>query len=400
MYAEIYFPLFRRTYFPVSLYIRLINDFRRNRQYGGRQKFYMPSPDFINEFEMNDKQIVECVPNFSEGRDLNSIRQIAGAIEQVKGVRVLNVDPGYAANRTVITFAGGPGPVVEAAFCGAKMASELIDMSKHKGEHPRFGAVDVCPLVPVANISMGETVQYARKLARRMGDELGIPVYCYEFAATRPERKSLASCRSGEYEGLKTKMQKPEWRPDFGPAELNVKTGASAVGARNFLIAYNVNLDTVSAEQAGVIAAAVRESGHVLREGNPLNGKIVTGADGKPVRIPGTLKSVRAIGWYIKEYGHAQVSMNLTDITVTSVHQAFEEVRKKAAELGIRVTGSELIGLIPLNAMLAAGKYFLEKKGRSSVASDEEIIKTAVTSLGLDELASFDPRQRILEYLL
>lgn len=346
------------------------------------------------------KQIIECVPNFSEGRDLNIIKQITDAIESVDGIKLLNVDPGHATNRTVVTFVGEPEKVIEAAFRGAKKAAELIDMSKHKGEHPRFGATDVCPLIPIANISMEETAQFAHKLAQRLGDELLISVYCYEFAASSADRKSLANCRAGEYEGLNEKLQKPEWKPDYGPAKLNIKAGATAVGARNFLVAYNVNLNTTSTRRANAIAFDVREAGRVLREGDPVTGKIINDANGEPVRIPGTLKSVRAIGWFIKEYGIAQISMNLTDITVTSVHQAFEEVCEKARERGMRVTGSELIGLIPLQAMLDAGKYFLKKQQRSVGISDEEIIKIAIKSMGLDELAPFDPKKRIIEYLL
>lgn len=346
------------------------------------------------------KQIIECVPNFSEGRDMNIIKQITDAIESVEGIKLLNVDPGHATNRTVVTFVGEPEPVVEAAFRGAQKAAELIDMSKHHGEHPRFGATDVCPLVPIANITMDETVGYARKLAQRLGDELKISVYCYEFAATTPERKSLANCRSGEYEGLKEKLQKAEWKPDFGPSALNVKAGATAVGARNFLVAYNVNLNTTSTRRANAIAFDVREAGRVLREGDPVTGKIINDENGEPVRIPGTLKSVRAIGWFIKEYGIAQISMNLTDITITSVHEAFEEVCAKAQERGIRVTGSELVGLVPLQSMLDAGKYFLRKQQRSTGISDEEIIKIAIKSLGLDELGPFDPKKRIIEYMM
>ena len=295
---------------------------------------------------------------------------------------------------------GEPEQVVEAAFQGAKMAARLIDMSKHKGEHPRFGATDVCPLVPIANISMVETVLYARKLAKRIGEELGISVYCYEFAATNEERRSLATCRSGEYEGLKEKFQKPEWKPDFGPDILNERCGATAVGARNFLIAYNVNLNTTSVRRANSIAFDVREAGRVVREGDPMTGKIVNDANGEPLRIPGTLKKVRAIGWFIQEYGVAQISMNLTDITVTSMHHAFDEVVERARERGIRVTGSELIGVIPLQAMIDAGKYFLRKQERSVGIPDAEIIKIAVKSLGLDELAPFDPKKRIIEYLI
>jgi len=346
------------------------------------------------------KQLIECVPNFSEGRDEKIIKQITDAIERVDGIKLLNVDPGKATNRTVVTFVGEPEQVIEAAFQGAKMAAQLIDMSKHKGEHPRFGATDVCPLIPIANISMEETIFYARKLAQRMGEELGISVYCYEFAATSEQRRSLADCRAGEYEGLKEKLQKPEWRPDFGPTVLNEKSGATAVGARNFLIAYNVNLNTTSVRRANSIAFDVREAGRVVREGDPVTGKIVNNENGEPLRIPGTLRKVRAIGWFIKEYGIAQISMNLTDITVTSMHQAFDEVVERARDRGIRVTGSELIGVIPLQAMLDAGKYFLRKQQRSVGIPDAEIIKIAVKSLGLDELASFDPNKRIIEYLI
>ncbi len=346
------------------------------------------------------KQLIECVPNFSEGRDEKIIKQITDAIESVDGIKLLNVDPGKATNRTVVTFVGEPEQVIEAAFQGAKMAAQLIDMSKHKGEHPRFGATDVCPLVPIANISMDETVVYARRLAQRMGEELDISVYCYEFAASNEERRSLANCRAGEYEGLKEKLQQPEWKPDFGPDTLNERAGATAVGARNFLIAYNVNLNTTSVRRANAIAFDVREAGRVVREGDPLTGKIVTDENGEPIRIPGTLKKVRAIGWFIQEYGIAQISMNLTDITVTSMHQAFDEVSERARERGMRVTGSELIGLVPLQAMLDAGKYFLKKQQRSVGIPDEEIIKIAIKSLGLDELAPFDPKKRIIEYLI
>ena len=346
------------------------------------------------------KQLIECVPNFSEGRDEKIIKQITDAIESIDGIKLLNVDPGKATNRTVVTFVGEPEQVIEAAFQGAKMAAQLIDMSRHKGEHPRFGATDVCPLIPIANITMEETVVYARKLAKRLGEELGISVYCYEFAAFSEERQSLAKCRSGEYEGLKEKLQKSEWKPDFGPDKLNEKSGATAVGARNFLIAYNVNLNTTSVRRANSIAFDVREAGRVVREGDPVTGKIVNDANGEPLRIPGTLKKVRAIGWFIQEYGVAQISMNLTDITVTSMHQAFDEVSERARDRGIRVTGSELIGVIPLQAMLDAGKYFLRKQERSVGIPDTEIIKIAVKSLGLDELAPFDPKKRIIEYLI
>ena len=346
------------------------------------------------------KQLIECVPNFSEGRDARIIKQITDAIQSIDGIKLLNIDPGKDTNRTVVTFVGEPEQVIEAAFQGAKMALQLIDMSKHKGEHPRFGATDVCPLVPIANITMEETVVYARRLAKRMGEELGISVYCYEFAAFSNDRQSLAVCRAGEYEGLKEKLQKPEWKPDFGPSILNERSGASAVGARNFLIAYNVNLNTTSVRRANSIAFDVREAGRIVREGDQVTGKIVNDANGEPLRIPGTLKKVRAIGWFIKEYGIAQISMNLTDITVTSIHQAFDEVVERARERGIRVTGSELIGVIPLQAMLEAGKYFLRKQQRSVGIPDAEIIKIAIKSLGLDELVPFDPKKRIIEYLI
>jgi len=346
------------------------------------------------------KQIIECVPNFSEGRELEVIRLITEEIEKVPGIKLLNVDPGYATNRTVVTFAGEPDAVVEAAFQAIKKASELIDMRHHTGEHPRFGATDVCPLVPVSGITMEETAEYARALAKRVGEELQIPVYCYEEAAFDPQRKSLANCRSGEYEGLPAKIVTEEWKPDFGPATFNARSGATAIGARNFLIAYNINLNTNSVRRANSIAFDVREAGRILREGDPTTGKIVNDEKGEPVRIPGTLKKVRAIGWYIKEYKMAQISMNLTDITATPVHVAFDEVCNRAAERGIRVTGSELIGVVPLKCMLDAGKYFLHKQKRSSGIPDEEIIEMAIHSLGLNELSPFEPKKRIIEYLL
>lgn len=346
------------------------------------------------------KQIIECVPNFSEGRDLSIIKQITNVIEKVQGIRLLNVDPGPTTNRTVVTFAGEPEKVVEAAFMAIQRASELIDMRYHKGEHPRFGSTDVCPLVPVSNISMEETVEYARLLAKRVGNELNIPVYCYEFAAFEEKRRSLANCRTGEYEGLAEKMKTAGWQPDFGPATFNALSGATAIGARNFLIAYNINLNTTSVRLANSIAFDVREAGRIKRDGDPVTGKIITDDYGEPVRIPGTLKKVRAIGWFIKEYGIAQISINLTDITTTPVHKAFEEVCERASDRGIRVTGSELIGLIPLQSMLDAGKYFLQKQHRSAGIPDSEIIRIAVKSLGLDELAPFDPNKRIIEYIL
>jgi len=351
----------------------------------------------------NMSKILECVPNFSEGRDLGIIKEITNAIESVAETSLLDVDPGKATNRTVVTFVGEPDAVVEAAFRGIKKAAELIDMSKHNGEHPRFGATDVCPLVPVANVSMEEAVEYARKLAKRVGEELGIPVFSYEFAAFKDDRKSLANCRSGEYEALKDRICSDEWKPDFGPNSWNDKvaaSGATAIGARNFLVAYNVNLNTTSTRRANAIAFDIREAGRVKREGNLLSGKIVKDKNGEPLRIPGTLKKTRAIGWYIEEYGIAQISINLTDITVTPVHVAFDEVAEKARLRGIRVTGSELVGLIPLQAMLDAGKYFLRKQQRSTGISDEEIIKIAIKTLGLDELGPFDPKKKIIEYVI
>ncbi len=345
-------------------------------------------------------QVIECVPNFSEGRDMNIIKQITDEMEGVEGVKLLNVDPGKATNRTVVTIAGEPGPVIEAAFLAIKKAAELIDMEKHKGEHPRMGATDVCPLVPIQGISMEETAKYAQMLGKRVGEELGIPVYLYEAAQSNPARKNLSVIRAGEYEGFFKKIKQPEWKPDFGPAEFNAKAGGTVIGARDFLVAYNVNLNTTSVRKANSIAFDVREAGRVKRIGDPITGEIVKDENGKPVSIPGSLKSVKAIGWFIEEYGVAQISMNLTNISVTSVHKAFDEVCKKAEERGIRVTGSELVGLIPLNSLLEAGKYFLRKQQRSVGVSEKELIKIAVKSLGLDELGPFKPEERIIEYVL
>ncbi|MDR0421292.1 MAG: glutamate formimidoyltransferase [Prevotellaceae bacterium] len=345
-------------------------------------------------------QLIECVPNFSEGRNMNIIKQITNMIESVDGVTLINVDPGKATNRTVVTFVGAPEDVCEAAFRAVKKACELIDMTVHHGEHPRFGATDVLPLIPVSGITMDETAEYARNLAKRIGDELHFPVYCYEMAAFTPQRKNLANCRAGEYEGLKEKLSNPEWEPDFGPAEFVPKTGAIAVGARNFLIAYNINLNTVSVRRANAVAFDLREKGRPKRETSSPTSKKILDENGNEIRIPGLLKSVKAIGWFIEEYGIAQISMNLTDIDVTPMHIAFDKACERATERGLRVTGSELVGVVPLKAMLDAGKYFLRKQRRSTGISDDEIIKIAVKSLGLDELYNFDYRKKIIEYIL
>jgi len=346
------------------------------------------------------KKIIECVPNFSEGRDMGVIEQITSQIKTVEGAMLLDVDPGAATNRTVVTIAGEPEQVLEAAFRAVKKAMEVIDMSKHTGAHPRFGATDVCPLVPIANISMEETVELARKLAERVGTELGIPVYCYENAAFSPDRRNLANCRSGEYEGLPRKLADAAWKPDFGPAQFLPKTGAIAVGARDFLVAYNVNLNTTSTRRANAVAFDIREKGRPMREGNQVTGKIVKDEKGNPVNIPGSLKACKAIGWFIEEYGIAQVSINLTNIGITPVHIAFEEACKKALERGMRVTGSELVGLAPLKVFTDAGKYFLKKQQRSVGVSESELIKIAVKSLGLDDLKPFNPNEKIIEYVL
>lgn len=349
---------------------------------------------------MNKNALIECVPNFSEGVDLNIIKQITNEIESVEGVLLLDVDPGKATNRTVVTFVGHPDAVIEAAYRGIKKASELIDMSKHKGEHPRMGATDVCPLIPVSGISMEETALYAQKLGKRVGEELNIPVYLYEYAQSNEARKNLSVIRAGEYEGFFDKIKLPEWKPDFGAAVMNAKAGASVIGARDFLIAYNVNLNTKSVRLANSVAFDVREAGRVKREGNPVTGKVVKDADGNDVRIPGTLKAVKAIGWFIEEYDIAQISMNLTNYKITSVHKAFDEVCKSAQSRGLRVTGSELVGLIPLSAMLDAGRHYLNMQKRSVGVSEKELIHIAVKSLGLDELAPFDPDKKIIEYKL
>ncbi|HVZ96568.1 MAG TPA: glutamate formimidoyltransferase [Chitinophagaceae bacterium] len=332
-------------------------------------------------------QLIECVPNFSEGRDTAIIKQITGEIETVEGVSLLNVDPGKATNRTVVTFVGNPESVVEAAFRAIKKAGELIDMSSHKGEHPRMGATDVCPLIPIADITMEETARYAQQLAARVGKELQLPVYLYEEAQPDKNRSNLSVIRAGEYEGFFKKIKQPEWKPDYGPAEFDAKRGATVIGARDFLVAYNVNLNTTSTRRANAIAFDIREAGRKIKN-----------EKGEEIVQPGSLKSVKAIGWFIEEYGIAQISMNLTDINVTPVHIAFDEVCKKANERGIRVTGSELVGLIPLQTMLDAGKYFLKKQHRSAGVSEKELIRIAVLSMGLDELSPFKPEEKIIEY--
>ncbi len=334
-------------------------------------------------------QLIECVPNFSEGRDLFIIKQITDQIEGVEGVKLLNVDPGKATNRTVVTFVGAPEPVIEAAFRAIKMAGELIDMTRHSGEHPRMGATDVCPLIPIANCSMEETAAYARKLAARVGQEQNIPVYLYEAAQPNPSRKNLSMIRAGEYEGFFKKIKQPEWKPDFGPSEFPAKSGATVIGARDFLVAFNANLNTTSVRRANSVAFDIRE-----------NGRKIKNEKGEEIVQPGTCKAVKAIGWYIDEYGIAQVSMNLTNINITPLHVAFDECVKSASARGMRVTGSELVGLIPLQAMLDAGKYFLKKQHRSAGVSEKELLRIAIRSLGLDELAPFNPEERIIEYML
>ncbi len=343
--------------------------------------------------------LIECVPNFSEGRDQATLDAIAAAVRSVEGVTLLDVDPGAATNRTVFTFVGEPEPVKQAALAASAVAAERIDMAHHQGEHPRFGSLDVCPLIPIADITMEEVVEHARDLGRRLG-EAGRTVYLYEHAATRPERRNLAVVRAGEYEGLAARLADPEWAPDFGPATFNARLGATAVGARDFLIAYNVNLNTTSTRRANAVAFDVREKGRILREGDPLTGEIVRDSEGRPVWSPGSLKCVKGIGWYIEEYGICQVSMNLTNLAVTPLHVAFDECCAKAAARGLRVTGSEVVGLLPLEALLEAGRHFLRKQRRSLGVSDEELIRIAVRSMGLDELSPFDPAEKIIEYAI
>lgn len=349
-----------------------------------------------------DKRIIECVPNFSEGRNKEIIKKITDAIESVKGIRLLDVDPGEATNRTVVTFVGEPEAVCEAAFRGVRRAAELIDMNVHHGAHPRMGATDVLPLIPVAGVTLEECAEMARKLAKRIADELYIPTYCYEAAAFTEERRNLAVCREGEYEALPEKMNTPGKAPDFGDRPFDegvARTGATVVGARDFLIAVNFNLNSTSTRRANAIAFDVREKGRPKREGGKPNGKPLKDADGKTIMIPGTLKGTKAIGWYIDEYGIAQVSMNITDISKTPLHVAFDEVTRCAANRGIRVTGTEIVGLVPKRAIIDAGRYFLHKQQRSTGISDEEIIRMAVKSMGLDELAPFKPEEKIIEYL-
>ncbi len=349
------------------------------------------------------QRIVECVPNFSEGRDKAVIGQITAAIEAVEGVKLLDVDPGEATNRTVVTFVGAPEAVVEAAFRGVKRAAELIDMRRHHGAHPRMGATDVLPLVPVAGITLEECAELARALASRIADELKVPTYCYEAAAFTPERRNLAVCREGEYEALPERLAHEASAPDFGarPYDEGVaRTGATAVGARDFLVAVNFNLNTTSTRRANAIAFDVREKGRPCREGNPITGKVVKDADGNPVMQPGTLKATKAIGWYIEEYGIAQVSMNITDIATTPLHVAFDEVCRKADARGVRVTGTEIVGLVPKRALVEAGKYFLRKQRRSVGLPEEEIVRIAIKSMGLDDLRPFAPEEKVIEYLL
>ena len=349
------------------------------------------------------KRIIECVPNFSEGRDMQIISQIVDAIRKSGGVSILDTDPGEATNRTVVTFVGSPECVVEAAFCGVRKAAELIDMRKHHGAHPRSGATDVLPLIPISGITLEECAELARKLAKRIFDELAIPCYCYEAAALQADRRNLAVCRAGEYEALPEKIKDPARRPDFGPenyTEMAATAGATNVGARDFLIAVNFNLNTTSTRRANAIAFDVREKGRPKREGNPITGKIIKDENGKTVMIPGTLKGCKAIGWFIDEYGIAQVSMNITDINATPLHTAFDEVCRAAAARGIRVTGTEVVGLVPKKVLLEAGKYFLAKQQRSCGIAEEEIIRIAVKSMGLDDLKPFEPSEKVIEYVM
>jgi len=349
------------------------------------------------------KRIIECVPNFSEGRDKAVIKEITDAIKSIEGICLLDVDPGEATNRTVVTFVGEPEAVMEAAFCGIRRASEMIDMRNHHGAHPRMGATDVCPLIPVAGVTLQECAEMARALAKRVADELNIPTYCYEAAAFTPERRNLAVCRAGEYEALSQKMGDAEKGPDFGnrPFDDDVaRTGATTIGARDFLIAVNFNLNTTSTRRANAIAFDVREKGRPMREGGKVTGKPMKDENGNTLMIPGSLKGTKAIGWYIDEYGIAQVSMNITDINTTPLHEAFEEVCRKADARGVRVTGTEIVGLVPKRTLIEAGKHFLRKQHRSVGIPDAEIIRIAVKSMGLDELKPFDPCEKVIEYMI
>lgn len=349
------------------------------------------------------KQLIECVPNISEGRDMNIINQVTAEIEKVEGVKLLDVDPGQTTNRTVITFVGEPKQACEAAFRVVKKAAELIDMRQHHGAHPRQGATDVCPLIPVSNITMEETVEYAHKLAERIGNELQIPIYCYENAAKLPERRNLAYCRTGEYESLSTRLGTDQWKPDYGPNAWNdhtAQTGATQVGARDFLVAINYNLNTTSTRRANAIAFDVREKGRPMREGGKPSGKPMKDENGKTIMIPGTLKGTKAIGWYIEDYGIAQVSMNITSIKVAPVHLCFDEVCRCAQNRGLRVTGCEIVGLIPKSVLIDAGKYYLAKQKRSLGVSEDEIMKVAVKSMGLDDLKPFNPKEKVIEFLI
>jgi len=343
------------------------------------------------------EKLIECVPNFSEGRDENLIRQITDAIKSAEGVSLLDVDPGATTNRTVVTFVGSPEAAIEAAFRGIQKAAELIDMRKHKGAHPRMGATDVCPFIPVSNVSWDEAIACAQKLGKRVGEELKIPVYLYEKAAKDKSRSNLAVIRAGEYEGFSEKIKKPEWKPDFGPAKLSEKAGATAIGAREFLVAYNVNLNTKSVRRANSVAFDVREQGRFKTEDGTASGKKVLDAKGEPIRVPGMLKHVKAIGWFVKEYGIAQVSMNLTNIEETPLHAAFDACFEVASKRGLRVTGSEIVGMVPKKSLTDAGRYFLRKQKWSEGASDEELIDIAVRSMGLSELKHFDPKEKVIE---
>ena len=349
------------------------------------------------------KRIIECVPNFSEGRNMETIKQISDAIESVKGVKLLDVDPGEATNRTVVTFVGEPEDVMNAAVASIKRATELIDMRQHKGAHPRMGACDVCPLIPVSGITMDECAELARTLAKRIADELGVPTYCYEAAAFKPERRNLAVCRKGEYEALPERMTNAEERPDFGARAFDegiARTGATAVGARDFLVAVNYNLNTTSTRRANAIAFDVREKGRPMREGNPIVGKIIKDENGEPVMKPGTLKACKAIGWFIDEYGIAQVSMNMTDLSVTPLHVAFDEVCRAADARGVRVTGTEIVGLVPKKVLVDAGRYFLRKQSRSTGVPERELVRIAIESMGLSTLKEFKPEEKVIEYML